>query len=62
MRDVMPEISPQVVVNRVRKKVIPGDPRVEIARALDRYVGVSAAAFLPSDPAGTDAALGAGKT
>jgi MinD-like ATPase involved in chromosome partitioning or flagellar assembly len=53
---------PLIVVNRVRKVVVPGVPQREIATALARYVGVSDVVFLPQDAAAVDAALGAGAT
>jgi MinD-like ATPase involved in chromosome partitioning or flagellar assembly len=48
--------TPEVVVNRVRNGVMPGNPETEIAAALERYAGVTPAAFLPYDRAATDAA------
>lgn len=62
LRDVLPDVTPQVVVNRTRRGVIPGDPRREVAGALARYAGVAQPHFLPADPAATDAALRVGKT
>jgi len=53
---------PLVVVNRVRKVVVPGSPRREIATALARYAAVRDPVFLPHDGAAVDAALGTGKT
>jgi Flp pilus assembly CpaE family ATPase len=53
---------PLVVVNRLRKVVVPGNPRREVAAALARYAGVTDPAFLPHDGAAADAALGAGRT
>ena len=52
----VPGVTPDVVVNRVRDGVMPGDPRKEIAAALQRYAGVDPAAFLPYDRAAADAA------
>jgi Flp pilus assembly CpaE family ATPase len=51
-----------VVLNKVRRSVIPGDPRIELSAALDRFAGRQPAALLPSDPEPLDAALAAGKT
>jgi Flp pilus assembly CpaE family ATPase len=53
---------PLVVVNRVRKVVVPGIPRREIATALARYAGVTDVVFLPHDGAAADAAVGGGRT
>lgn len=62
LREVLPVISPRVIVNRTRPVVVPGDVRREIAAALDRFAGVSDALFLPHDAKATDAALAAGRT
>jgi Flp pilus assembly CpaE family ATPase len=57
----VPGVSPDVVVNRVRDGLMPGDAKKEIAAALDRYAGVTPAAFLPYDLAATDAAAMRGR-
>lgn len=62
LHEVLPGVAPRVVVNRVRKAAIPGDPRREIAAALERYAGVADAVFLPQDGAAADAAIGVGRT
>ncbi|HEX3814883.1 MAG TPA: hypothetical protein VHX59_18770 [Mycobacteriales bacterium] len=62
LRDVLPGVTPRVVVNRVRRGVIPGDPRREVAAALARYAGVSDPVFLPHDGSAADSALRVGKT
>lgn len=62
LRERLPEVRPQVVVNRLRRHVVPGDPRKEIAAALSRFANVEALAYLPQDVAGADAALAAGRT
>ena len=51
-----------VVLNKVRRGVVPGDPRAELAAALDRFAGRQPAALLPYDADSLDAALTAGKT
>jgi Flp pilus assembly CpaE family ATPase len=51
-----------IVLNRVRKTVVPGDPAEELARALLRFTGRSATALLPYDRAALDAALALGQT
>lgn len=51
-----------VVLNKVRRSVVPGDPATELRAALDRFAGRTPAALLPSDPAALDAALVAGQT
>ncbi len=51
-----------VVLNKVRRGVVPGDPGTELAAALERFAGRRPAALLPSDPEAVDAALAVGKT
>jgi Flp pilus assembly CpaE family ATPase len=51
-----------VVLNKVRRGVVPGDPRIELSTALDRFAGRRPAAFLPYEPESLDAALAVGKT
>jgi MinD-like ATPase involved in chromosome partitioning or flagellar assembly len=58
----VPGVTPQVVVNRVRNGVMPGDPEKEIAAALDRYAGVTPAAFLPYDLGAADEAAMRGRS
>jgi len=60
--EVAPAVRPRVVVNRVRRGPVPGDPRSEIGAALQRYAGVGEVSFLPEDRAGVDAALAGGRT
>jgi MinD-like ATPase involved in chromosome partitioning or flagellar assembly len=52
----VPGTAPEVVVNRVRDGLMPGNAEREIAAALSRYAGVTPTAFLPYDLAATDAA------
>ena len=51
-----------VVLNKVRRSVVPGDPRIELSAALERFAGRQPAALLPYDPEPLDAALVVGKT
>lgn len=62
LADAVPGTAPDVVVNRVRDGVMPGNPRREIAEALSRYAGVTPVAFLPYDRAATDAAAMHGRS
>jgi Flp pilus assembly CpaE family ATPase len=62
LREVLPDVRPEVVVNQVRRGPVPGDPRQEIADALSRFAGVEVGAFLPADRRATDAALATGRT
>ncbi|MDQ1711533.1 MAG: hypothetical protein QOE45_983 [Frankiaceae bacterium] len=52
----LPAVAPEVVVNRVRNGVMPGNPETEIAAALKRYAGVEPRAFLPYDRVSADEA------
>lgn len=62
IREAVPGAAPQVVVNRVRPAVVPGDPAREIATALERYAGVVDPFFLPHDGTACDRAIGLGRT
>jgi MinD-like ATPase involved in chromosome partitioning or flagellar assembly len=62
LREVLPEVEPVIVVNQVRRGPVAGDPRREIAGALERFAGREARFFLPADRRSTDAALAAGRT
>jgi len=60
--DQLPEVSVDVVFNRVRRSVAPGDPEAELAAALLRYSGRSPVWFLPDDRGAVDRSLATGKT
>ena len=61
--DVLPDASVQTVVNRTRDAAVGGGSAVrEIAAALDRFAGVTAARFLPQDGQACDAAVAGGRT
>ena len=62
LREVLPSVDPVVVVNQVRKGPVPGDPRREIADALERFAAREVRFFLPADRRATDAALASGRT
>jgi Flp pilus assembly CpaE family ATPase len=51
-----------VVLNKVRKGAVPGDPATELTAALERFAGRAPAALLPQDGAALDVALAAGQT
>ena len=51
-----------LVCNRVRRSAVGGDPTVQVADALARFIGVRPDAMLPEDRAGADAAVLAGRT
>jgi Flp pilus assembly CpaE family ATPase len=50
-----------VVLNRVRRSVLGGDPATELTGALERFAGRRPAALLPDDTPALDAALAAGQ-
>jgi MinD-like ATPase involved in chromosome partitioning or flagellar assembly len=62
LREVLPQVRPQVVVNRLRATAVPGDAQAEVRTALSRYAGVEQVAFVPADVPALDAALAAGRT
>ena len=62
LRDAVPDVEPLLVVNQVRRGPVPGDPRREIAEALERFSGRPVDCFLPADRRATDAALASGRT
>lgn len=62
LSEVLPQCRPQVVVNRVRKGPINGDPAHEIQRALTRYAGVDDVIFVPYDRVSLDKAIAGGHT
>jgi len=55
-------VNPVLVANQVRRGPVPGDPRREVAEALERFAGRDVRFFLPADRRATDAALAAGRT
>lgn len=62
LREAVPGVvAPQVVLNRVRRGVFPGDPEREVAAALHRHTGLVPVALVPMDVAGYDAAVAAGR-
>jgi Flp pilus assembly CpaE family ATPase len=62
LADAEVEAPVRVVLNRVRKAAVPGDPAVELERALQRFAGRSAAALLPYDQAALDRCAALGQT
>jgi MinD-like ATPase involved in chromosome partitioning or flagellar assembly len=61
LRAAVPQAAPQVVLNKVRTSAVGRSPERQLRAAWERY-GPAAplSAFLPSDPAASDAALLAG--
>lgn len=50
-----------VVLNKVRRGVVPGHPQAELTGALERFAGRTPAALLPMDQDAVDAALANGR-
>ena len=61
LRDAEVDTPIQVVLNRVRGGVVPGDTERELAGALERFAGCTPTAFLPADGPALDAALAGGR-
>ncbi len=62
LKELLPAVTPAVVVNRLRPSAVPGNAEVEIRAALSRYAGVEALTTVPLDIAGLDAAVSAGRS
>jgi MinD-like ATPase involved in chromosome partitioning or flagellar assembly len=61
--EAVPGRAVLTVVNRLRKGFFgPGNPRREIAGALERYAGVATVHVIPDDPEALDAAVAAGRS
>ena len=62
LADAEVEAPVRVVLNRVRKSAVPGEPAVELERALQRFAGRSAEALLPYDQTSLDRCVALGQT
>jgi MinD-like ATPase involved in chromosome partitioning or flagellar assembly len=62
LREALPDVDPVVVVNQLRRGPVSGDPRAEIAAAVERFAGREVRFFLPADRDAADAALASGRT
>lgn len=62
LREAVPGKPVRVMVNRVRKGAVRGEPRTALADTLARHAGVHDVVFLPEDRSAADAALAAGRT
>jgi Flp pilus assembly CpaE family ATPase len=62
LRDAEVTTEPQVVLNKVRRGVVPGDPQSELVAALELFSGVRPALLLPYDRDSLDAALATGRS
>lgn len=61
LRDAEVAAPVWVVLNKVRRGVVVGDPALELSTALERFAGRTPAALLPLDQDAVDAALAAGR-
>ncbi len=61
LREVLPSVDPQIVVNRLRASVVGGDARREVSRAIVRHTGMEPVAAVPFDLASLDAAQVSGQ-
>jgi Flp pilus assembly CpaE family ATPase len=61
LRDAEVSAPIWVVLNKVRRGVVAGDPASELTAALERFAGRTPAALLPLDQEAVDAALAAGR-
>jgi MinD-like ATPase involved in chromosome partitioning or flagellar assembly len=62
LRDAEVGRSPCVVLNKVRRGVVPGDTAAELIGALELFSGVTPAAMFPYDRESLDAALATGRS
>jgi MinD-like ATPase involved in chromosome partitioning or flagellar assembly len=62
LRDAEIAAPPWVVLNKLRRGVVPGDTRAELVGALEQFAGVTPAALLPYDRESLDAALATGRS
>ena len=60
LRDAQVTTALWIVLNKVRRGVVPGNPAAELTAALERFAGRSPAALLAFDQDSVDAALAAG--
>jgi Flp pilus assembly CpaE family ATPase len=61
LRDAEVGVTPRVVLNKVRRGAVPGDPTAELTGALQMFSGTSPDAMLPYDRESLDAALATGR-
>lgn len=62
LRDAEITTPPTVVLNKMRRGVVPGDVRAELVGALELFSGVTPAALLPYERESLDAALATGRS
>lgn len=62
LREAVPGADTRVLVNRLRRSSIGGEPEQQVRQTLARHAGVTRLTFVPYDRAGCDAALVQGRT
>jgi MinD-like ATPase involved in chromosome partitioning or flagellar assembly len=62
LRDAEIDAPAWVVLNKVRRGVVPGDTRAELIGALEQFAGATPAALLPYDRESLDIALATGRS
>jgi Flp pilus assembly CpaE family ATPase len=62
LRDAEIGTTQCVVLNKMRRGVVPGDPQAELTGALETFSGVTPAAMLPYDRDSLDVALATGRS
>ncbi len=62
LREVVPGTNTRVLVNRLRRSSIGGEPEEQVRQTLSRHAGVTRITFVPYDRAACDAALVQGRT
>jgi len=61
LAEAVPAARVVVVVNRLRRGALPGDPASEVRSVLGRYAGIEPLAVVPADGAAVDGAVAAGR-
>jgi Flp pilus assembly CpaE family ATPase len=62
LRDLLPDVRPEVVLNKVRRGPVGAAPERQLAEALERYADVRPAGLVPYDRDACDAALLQGRS
>ncbi len=62
LRDAEVGTAPQVVLNKIRRGVVPGDPRAELVGALELFSAITPVGLLPYDRESLDVALATGRS
>jgi MinD-like ATPase involved in chromosome partitioning or flagellar assembly len=57
LREAVPSAAPRVVLNRVRRNTVGGDPHAQLTEALARYAGINEVEFVPYDRDALDLAV-----